>query len=83
VDAFLDVALRSARVKTAVACLRAPAADTLPADRVRGRTVRDAIAAIQSRLVGADHGQLMVAPEGGAVSLADDAAGRLTVEDAS
>jgi hypothetical protein len=91
VDPFLDVALRSERVKTAVACLRAPVADTLPDAEPRltaalghaNAVVREAIASIQSRLVGAGHGQLALAADGGEVSLTDDAAGRVTVEDAS
>jgi len=51
--------------------------------RLLRRTARDAVASIQSRLVGAERGQLSVASDAGELSLADDAAGRVTVEDAS
>jgi hypothetical protein len=43
------------------------------------RAVREAVAAIRSRLVGAGEGQLALASDGGAVSLADDVRGRLGV----
>jgi HEAT repeats len=44
------------------------------------RAVRDAIASVQSRIVGADHGQLALAQPAGEVSLAqgDDARGRVS-----
>jgi hypothetical protein len=45
------------------------------------RAVRESIASVQSRIVGADHGQLALAQPAGEVSLADDALdGRLSVE---
>jgi len=47
------------------------------------RAVREAIASIQSRIVGADHGQLALAQAAGEVSLAqdDDARGRVSREE--
>ncbi|MET0556295.1 MAG: hypothetical protein ABW221_24855 [Vicinamibacteria bacterium] len=42
------------------------------------RAARGAIASVQSRLVGADRGQLSVAPAAGEVSLAEDASGRVS-----
>jgi hypothetical protein len=42
------------------------------------RAVREGIASVQSRIVGADHGQLALAQAAGEVSLADDARGRVS-----
>jgi hypothetical protein len=42
------------------------------------RAVREAIAAVQSRIVGADHGQLALAQPAGEVSLAEDERGRVS-----
>jgi hypothetical protein len=44
------------------------------------RVVNAAIASIQSRLLGAEHGQLALAAERGEVSLAEDPSGRVSVE---
>ena len=72
------------RVGTAVAVAAMREAETAHArDEPFVRAARTAVAAIQSRLVGADRGQLSVAPDAGEVSLVDDAAGRVTVEDGS
>jgi HEAT repeat protein len=43
------------------------------------RAVREAVASIQSRLVGAGQGQLALAQDGGALSLAADEGGRVSV----
>ena len=51
------------------------AEETFSGDHAFLRAVREAIASIQSRLVGADHGQLSVAPDSGELSLADDEPG--------
>jgi HEAT repeat protein len=45
------------------------------------RAVREAVASIQSRLVGAGQGQLALTTDGGALSLTDDAGGRVTLPD--
>jgi hypothetical protein len=45
------------------------------------RVVREAVASIQSRLVGAGQGQLALASDGGEVSLAADEAGRVSMRD--
>jgi hypothetical protein len=43
------------------------------------RAVREAIASIQSRLVGAEQGQLSVAPDSGELSLAEEPDGRVSI----
>jgi HEAT repeat protein len=52
-------------------------------DRAVRRAARAAIASIQSRLVGAGRGQLAVASDAGELTLADDTAGRVALEDES
>jgi hypothetical protein len=48
-------------------------------DRALRRTARAAVAAIQSRLVGADRGQLTVASDSGELSLAESPDGRVSI----
>jgi hypothetical protein len=52
-----------------------------PHDAALQRAVREAMTSIQSRLVGADHGQLALAQPTGEVSLAEDARGRVSQEE--
>jgi hypothetical protein len=47
-------------------------------DAAFGRVVREAVATIQSRIVGADQGQLALAQPAGEVSLAEDERGRVS-----
>jgi HEAT repeats len=79
------------RVAAATSLGRVGTASSVPAlrrlelsasmDPLIGRAAREATASIQSRLVGAAHGQLAVAPESGELSLADDARGRMTLKE--
>jgi hypothetical protein len=57
------------------------AAETHESDDVFVRLARASVASIQSRLVGAEHGQLAVAADAGELSLAVDADGRVTLPD--
>lgn len=51
------------------------------AEAVIGGAAREAIASVQSRIIGADHGQLALAQAAGEVSLADDARGRVSPDE--
>jgi hypothetical protein len=65
------------RVGTVAAVVALRAAES--EDRIRGATVREAVASIQSRLIGADRGQLAVAPDAGELSLADGTDGQVSL----
>jgi hypothetical protein len=79
----LAAAVSLGRVGTAAAVAALREAETAHArDDAFSRAAREAIASIQSRLSGAQRGQLAIAPDAGELCLAEGAEGRVSIDHA-
>jgi HEAT repeat protein len=80
-DARVAAAVALGHVGSARAVLPLQDVERLRKDDATRRAARESVAAIQSRLHGASHGQLsLAASEAGSLALADDESGRLSLE---